>query len=42
MEKIIGKSTMKWEPSAVILQNILLCVQQKEETHSGLEQLEGE
>ncbi len=25
-----------------ILQNILFCVQQKKETHTGLEQLEGE
>jgi len=26
----------------VVLQNILLCVQQKKETHTDLEQLEGE
>ncbi len=25
-----------------ILQNIIFCVQQKKETHTGLEQLEGE
>jgi len=26
----------------IILQNIFLCVQQKKETHTGLQQLEGE
>jgi len=26
----------------IVLQNILLCVQQKKETHTGLQQLEGE
>jgi len=26
----------------IVLQNIFLCVQQKKETHTGLQQLEGE
>jgi len=26
----------------IVLQNIVLCVQQKKETHTGLQQLEGE
>jgi len=38
------KSTMEVNGVKVpiVLQNILLCVQQKKETHTGLQQLEGE
>jgi len=38
------KNTMKVNGAKVpiCLQNILLCVQQKKETHTGLQQLEGE
>jgi len=30
------------DKAPVVLQNIFLCVQQKKETHTGLQQLEGE
>jgi len=38
------KNTMEVNGAKVpiVLQNIFLCVQQKKETHTGLQQLEGE
>jgi len=38
------KNTMEVNGAKVpiVLQNIFLCVQQKKETHKGLQQLEGE
>jgi len=38
-KKILWKSM---EPKIFVLQNIFLCVQQKKETHTGLQQFEGE
>jgi len=38
-KKILWKSVV---PIPIILQNIILCVHQKKETHTGLQQLEGE
>jgi len=39
-----SKNTMEINGAKVpiVLQNIFLCVQQKKETHTGLQQLEGE